>query len=318
MCTSTPLISVIVPIYNADKYLHDCLASIAAQTYKNIEAILINDGSTDNSEVIAKYFCKQDARFKLISQANAGVAAARQAGLTVAQGRYVIHTDADDLMIKSSLSNMYQSIGENNANIVIGDYLQKTHNSEQLYKHHLTDKKSYMQALLLGRYHASLWNKLISMELCKDITFLENINYMEDKLFLFKVLSKKEAVISVVNEVVYVYNFVSSSYTNNISQESMHASIRVTEELCQILSKEFSEPFINHIVNKNKVTVLLNSTLTQRKVHTASNKYILSDQYLPTKHKILIILDLFYFNFLITCYKRLKSNAKHPSRAKPL
>lgn len=318
MCTSTPLISVIVPIYNADKYLQGCLSSIAAQTYKNIEAILINDGSTDNSESIAKFFCQQDVRFKLISQANAGVAAARQVGLTAAQGRYVIHTDADDLMTKNSLSSLYQSIVENNTTIAIGDYLQKSDTSEHVVAHDITDKKSYMHDLLLGKYHASLWNKLISMELCKDVSFAKNINYMEDKLFLFKVLSKKEAIISVVNEVVYVYNFVSGSYTNNISKESMLASIKVTEELCQILSKEFGEPFINHVINKNKVTVLLNSTLTQRKMFTGSNRYILRDQYLPTKHKIVILLDLFYFNFLITCYKSLKNSAERQGKAKPL
>lgn len=92
------MISVIVPIYNAEKYLYDCLTSISNQTYKDFEVICVNDGSTDQSVIICETFIKQDDRFRLYNQDNAGVSSARNKALAVAKGEYVCFVDADDMI----------------------------------------------------------------------------------------------------------------------------------------------------------------------------------------------------------------------------
>lgn len=305
MKDNNPLISIIVPIYNAEEYLFDCLSSIANQTYKNIQAILINDGSTDSSYEIAKSFCEQDSRFKLISQANAGVAAAREVGLRAAKGEFVIHTDSDDLMTEKALEYLYRSIQENQTNIAVGAYINRQKEQESIVTHNSMNKDELIIDILLGKYHGSLCNKLICIDLCKDLYFEENINYMEDKLFLLKVLAKSDAKVSVTNEVVYIYNYVEGSYTTSISSESIDSSIRVTDILCSVFSGLYSDDFINHLKNRNKVMVLFNSNRSQRKVFPESFKYLFSDKLLSNKHKLILVLDFLFLNFIINAYRKI-------------
>ena len=305
MKSEKPLISIIVPIYNAEDYLLDCLSSIAAQSYENIEAVLINDGSTDNSYNIAKSFCENDPRFKLISQPNGGVGAARQAGLNAVTGEFVIHTDSDDLMTDKALEYLYQSIEENNSNVAVGAYVNKTRTGSIIVEHNPKSKDEFIVDTLLGKSHGSLCNKLISAELCKNIAFDSGINYMEDILFLMKVLANKKSILSVTNEVVYIYNFVEGSYTNSISTESIESSVIVTREICGIFSDTYNQKFISHLKNKNKVMVLLNSNFSQRDVFPESYKHLLFDKILPMKHKLIIFLDYIYLNFIINLYRKI-------------
>lgn len=182
MNSETPLVSIIVPIYNAEIYLAGCLSSIASQTYQNIEVILINDGSTDNSYNVAKLFCEKNSNFKLVNQANTGVAGARERGLRLAQGEFVIHADSDDLMAERAIEYLYKSIVENSSNIAVGSYVKESEVGKQIITHSAIDKDIFIRNIITGKYHSGLWNKLIKMDLCKDIGFDKNINYMEDKL----------------------------------------------------------------------------------------------------------------------------------------
>ena len=100
-------ISVIVPIYNDDRYLHECLDSIINQTFEDIEIICVNDGSTDESLNILKQYESRDCRVKVISQENKGVGAARNAGIKIASGEYIYFIDADDFLELTGLEEMY-------------------------------------------------------------------------------------------------------------------------------------------------------------------------------------------------------------------
>lgn len=307
MNAEASLISIIVPIYNAELYLKDCLESIAAQTYKDIEVILINDGSTDSSDDIAKCFCKKDTRFKLVSQVNSGVAAAREKGLRLVQGKFVIHTDSDDLMAKRAIEYLYKSIMDNESDIAVGAYTKQCSLGDEFITHQVFDKNDFIRNILTGKYHSSLCNKLIKAELCRDISFDKNINYMEDKLFLAKVLKKDNIKISIINENVYYYRRVASSYTNNISNESISSSIEVTDKVCSIFQDMYSEEFIAHIKNENKIRVLLDSNKTQRNTCPGSIKYLLYDKDIILKHKMLVLSDLLHMGYLIGFYKHLSS-----------
>ena len=308
MSSEVPLVSIIVPIYNAGFFLADCLSSIASQTYKNIEVILINDGSTDDSYNIAKTFCDKNSKFQLVTQANSGVAGARERGLRLAQGEYVIHTDADDLMTERAIEYLYKSIVDNGSNISVGAYIKESKSGQEVIKHYTAEKDNFTRKILNGGYLGVLWNKLIKMDLCKNISFDKDINYMEDKLFLAKILKKEKVIISIVDEVVYFYRMVDDSYTNKISYESILSSIKVTDEICHLFQDAYSDKFIAHLKNKNRVMVLLNSKTTQRNVFPESIKYFLNDKDLPLKHKIVILLDMLHMGCFIRLYRCLSIN----------
>ncbi|WP_339663878.1 glycosyltransferase [uncultured Psychrobacter sp.] len=307
MISNNELVSIVVPIYNAEIYLSKCLKSIASQTYEHLEVILINDGSTDGSGDIARSFCETDTRFKLITQVNSGVAAAREKGLRLVQGKFVIHADSDDLMAEKAIEYLYKSIVDNESDIAIGAYTKQCNIGEEFVTHHTCDKHDFIHNILTGKYHSGLWNKLIRTELCRDISFNESINYMEDKLFLSKVLKKDDIKISIINENVYYYRLVTSSYTNNISSDSISSSIEVTNKVCNIFQDIYSNEFIAHIKNKNKLMVLLNSQRTQRGIFPESNKYLLEDKNIALRHKIIIVSDLLHISYPIKFYKLLSS-----------
>ena len=113
-----PEISVIIPTYNTSKYLHECLESVLSQSFKNFEVICINDGSTDNSLEILKQFQNKDPRIKIIDQENQGVSTARNAGLKIAQGKYVGFVDSDDTIEKDFFGKLYDTAERNNADTV--------------------------------------------------------------------------------------------------------------------------------------------------------------------------------------------------------
>ena len=106
------MISVIVPIYNVEKYLEECLDSIKNQTYSNIEVILVNDGSTDKSKDICERYCKEDTRFKLINQANQGQSVARNNGVAASAGKYIAFVDSDDIIRHDYLEELIRYMSE--------------------------------------------------------------------------------------------------------------------------------------------------------------------------------------------------------------
>lgn len=116
------LISVVVPIYNLDAYLYQCINSIVGQTYRHLEIILVDDGSTDSALEICEYFRKIDARIKVIAQLNSGLVSARKAGLNAATGKYVFYVDGDDWIEPDCLCHYHRLAAAHDADMVIGDY----------------------------------------------------------------------------------------------------------------------------------------------------------------------------------------------------
>ena len=113
------LVSIVVPVYNAESYLYDCLESLINQTYRNIEIILVNDGSTDKSVSILEEYKKKDSRIKIITQNNSGVTKAREKGVCNSTGKWICFSDADDIMPLDGISFLANNI--DSADIVIGN-----------------------------------------------------------------------------------------------------------------------------------------------------------------------------------------------------
>ena len=112
------LISVIVPVYNVEEYLDECLESIKRQTYKNIEVILVNDGSTDNSQEICERYCQQDPRFHLINQENRGLSGARNRGIQESTAEFITFVDSDDIIKDDMLYQLIEKMDSEDIDIV--------------------------------------------------------------------------------------------------------------------------------------------------------------------------------------------------------
>ena len=131
-----PTVSVIIPAYNVEKYVYDCLNSITSQTLTEIEIIFINDGSTDNTFAIAQEFAKFDSRIKIINQSNAGQAAARNRGIEVAQGKYIGFVDSDDWVDKNFFCYLYNVAEKYNSDIAVGEIFRCNNlKRRKLYKY---------------------------------------------------------------------------------------------------------------------------------------------------------------------------------------
>ena len=117
-----PIISVILPVFNMEKYIDRCVNSVIGQSFSDWELILVDDGSTDGSGNICDEYAKKDSRIRVIHKKNGGVASARQIGTDEAEGKYSIHCDADDWIDSNMLENMYSEAQKENADIVVSNF----------------------------------------------------------------------------------------------------------------------------------------------------------------------------------------------------
>ena len=203
-----PLISIIVPIYNREQYLHKCIDSILSQTFTDLECILINDGSVDNSPSICDDYAAKDSRVVVIHQKNAGVSAARNAGLDAAQGKWIGFVDSDDFCDPGMYEFLLTNAEKHQADISICGYRSLNENMEIFKKTKafaditLSGKEAILDLFsLYSKYNTQyVYNKLINRKLFSDndktIRFDQTIKYSEDRLLLYFLLKKTDKIIS--------------------------------------------------------------------------------------------------------------------------
>ena len=192
---TTPAISVIVPVYNQERYLEKCLDSLRSQSFKNFETILVNDGSSDNSlSIMISYSKLFTTPVRIINKPNGGVASARNAGVSASSGKYLIHVDPDDWVEPNYLSELYHCAKENNADMVICDYYEEYSGETKIVNHDGLDEcsiKDLKLSLVNGKIWGTCWNKLIRREtIGQELCFEPFIDFQEDKLFIYRVLNK--------------------------------------------------------------------------------------------------------------------------------
>lgn len=189
-----PKVSVIIPVYNQERYLPRSLDCIARQNLTNYEVLLINDGSTDSSLTICTEYCAKYDFFRLINKTNGGVASARQTGLDNCKGEYVIHMDPDDYVESDFLGQLYKEAVATNADMVICDYYEVFKDKTVIFNHDFIRSSSPQELLLSiaeGTVWGVCWNKLIKTECIQGkVNFEPGINFHEDKLFITRVLHR--------------------------------------------------------------------------------------------------------------------------------
>lgn len=201
------LISIIMPVYNAEQYLRRAINSIIAQTMTEWELLLIDDGSNDSSPSICNEYASRDRRIKVIHKQNAGVSAARQDGLDAAVGEYVIHTDSDDWVEPDMLEELYKKAMEDEADVVICDFYDDNDGAVTLRKQQPTSLLP-CQVLreLFQQLHGSCCNKL-ARRVCYNkygIRFPNGINLCED-LLTWVQLFQHDIKISYLSKAFYHY-----------------------------------------------------------------------------------------------------------------
>lgn len=200
MSQHKPLVSVIVPIYNVEKYLYKCIDSIVNQTLKDIEIILVDDGSTDNSGKIIDEYAKQDARIVAIHKENGGQSSARNIGLEIAKGKYVGFVDSDDWISNDMYELLYKSIIEDNYDISVCGRCAYSSENQKLNEVSIKDETINLDEISLQNYVASklfyshtvvVWNKLYLKDIIDKYKIrFEDVSYVgsEDALFNYQVL----------------------------------------------------------------------------------------------------------------------------------
>lgn len=215
MKSEMPLVSVIVPVYMVEEYLSSCVDSIVNQTYKNLEIILVDDGSPDNCGKICDEYAQIDSRITVIHKENGGLSDARNAGIKTASGHYITCVDSDDYIAVDMVENLYNSIVKYDADISICCTKKTANRDEDLYKETAFDVKlmSPDQAIEEGLYNTSFplsaWGKLYRRKLFEDIEYPVGKLY-EDLFTTYKLFLKAKKIVY-YSKVGYFYYYRSNS-----------------------------------------------------------------------------------------------------------
>lgn len=194
-----PLISVIVPVYKVENYLRRCIESIQAQTYRNLEIILVDDGSPDNCGAICDEYASGDERIHVIHKANGGLSDARNTGINVARGEYLGFIDSDDFIANDMYELLYQRIIEENADISICDAAvtndgEKATFTDSEAKDIFEGEDILLAMIYRNRFTVNTWNKLYRRELFQNIRFPKGMLY-EDLATTYKLMMQAKCVV---------------------------------------------------------------------------------------------------------------------------
>ena len=241
------LISIIVPIYNTEKYLRECLNSIVHQSYENLDIILINDGSTDRSKEICEEYVNKDKRIRLINQKNMGAAIAKNTGLDLIKGGLFTIIDSDDILHPNNLEILYKNMIDTDADIIEGNFTTTLNkfNNELNIKNSIDVKnikifnteKALEELIINRKFHQTPWNKLYKTELLKDIRFPDG-KYIDDEYWTYKLFLNAKRISSLELITYYYRQHESSTMGKSYSIRRLDA-IDALQERCLIIKQRF-------------------------------------------------------------------------------
>lgn len=250
----TNLVSLIIPIFNGEKYLRECLNSICEQTYENIEIILIDDGSTDNSALIAKEFVSTDKRFKFFQFENRGCSAERNFGISICSGDYVGIVDQDDILHKQYVEYFMTLLIKYNVDVATSYKVNSfsginiSNNKLNFNKAELINGNEAAKFMLLNKFIIGPWNKIIKKELLtkNNIKFLENLYCGEGLVFSVDVFQATPFVI-VGNDAVYNYRIDNATSGNSTFSVKKLESTLLANEYIKSITKDKSKKMMKII-----------------------------------------------------------------------
>lgn len=264
------LISIVVPVYNTSLYLNRCLDSIINQSYNNLEVILVDDGSVDNSSLICMEYVKKDARFKYFKQKNGGAASARNFGINASSGKYIGFVDSDDVIHEDMFLTLYNNIIENDADLSICEVTRfsdspsfTTDNKVEVYS-----KEEALKILLEDKKICSYSvNKLCKLELIKDIEYPVG-KLQEDVGTVYKFITNSSKIVYTCSK-LYGYFTRSDSVTNTLNSKFIYDYFEMVEKRYN----DLLDLDITDYLKLNKANVILGSF-----IDLSLNRRLLSDK----------------------------------------
>lgn len=259
-----PKVSIIVPLYKAEDNLRQCIDSILTQTVKDLELILVNDGSPDRSGDIAEEYKGKDSRVIVIHQSNQGVAQARNIGINAAKGEYIGFVDADDWIEKNMYLEMYNLAKSNSADIVMCGYKKGNtssireekpplkegiYNSKDIVRQVITPMIGTVEKNFISwkyRVMGSVWRSIFKKELLieHNITFNKSLSYSEDLIFCIESLLKSNKV-AIINNTFYNYRSSENSLSNGYRNDLFKNLLVVDNIINKLLGKKLSPEILD-------------------------------------------------------------------------
>ena len=303
-----PLVSIIIPCYNAEKYLTNCLNSVLRQDWSHFEIICINDGSSDHTQCLLDEMQKKNNRIFVYSQENKGVAMARDFGVKVSKGEYIMFLDADDTLVDSALLLMMEralskdrpDIVVSSCNIIQNDKIKRN----KIIDFHSLDQLSYLKMILTGVCGWELWAKLFKREIfTRKQIHLPDFRMAEDGAVLIQLIC---ASVLIKSCPIPIYNYIQhpTSATHTKSIEYVEDTLRAGDFVQEYLKKyDFYESMKDYV---SAFHLLLYSTSTRRGYLNRKNKYVKA---ILVDHLRLKSLRLIPFKKAIYVFSLLKLHA---------
>lgn len=301
-----PLISLIIPIYNSEKYLFRCLDSILSQSFTDFEVLLIDDGSTDKSGDICDNYTKKDFRIKVFHKKNGGVSSARNLGLDNAIGEYVTFIDSDDWIDKDFLNNLFITANFR-ADLVVGEiqYNNKYNTVVTDNSIVIIDKLMYLKNLFISGF-TSVCNIMFKRTFVKNINLrFEPIRYSEDFIFSIKAICLAEQIVYVrdaiyhydrTNESSALHNYPNDMYKDLLYCDNMMIEFFKEQGLFEDLKRE-----MYWRVLRNKRELVLSTCLHNKfkAIIPEANNYILSCPVINLKMKMMMWFLVHHLDFIV-------------------
>jgi len=303
------LVSVIIPVYNVEKYLNKCIKSILEQTYSNLEIIIINDGSTDNSLDIIKSNMVEDERIFLIDIENAGVSNARNLGLKKARGKYVVFVDSDDWVEKDYIDLLVHFTEKNSCQLAVSNFDNNEDDQNREINYDIktiTGKKElYHHLLSVYNFSGFLWNKIFIMDIIKKnkISFNNKLHINEDLVFLCDYFQYCDRAIF-INKRLYNYIIRKNSALRSKFSYKQISKIHAMEKVINYYAKYDNDKlnilYYEYVIAAYKTLYILKINNVQNDKMILKCKKIIFENYKFTlknvsfKYKIkLIIIRIF-------------------------
>ena len=279
-----PLISIIIPVFNAEKWLHRCMDSVLAQTYDNFEIIAVSDGSTDGSDTILQSYAAQDARMQCVYQNNQGVSASRNHGLSMAKGEWICFVDADDYLHRDYLQSMLKAALDHQADVVAVHFFLELENGLRLPypfilpKKRLSGTEAIKQSFRILHFPTFIWNKLIRRQLLEDNAISFPSILYEDAYVVPMLYSKCDKVI-VLKCPRYHYMRRPASLTHAFACQHAQDYLTAANMLRHYFSESgcwtFWEKSYGRWLNRIMVQAYLSLHLSRRKMPSNDRRLLL-------------------------------------------
>lgn len=241
------VLSIIIPVYNSEKYLRETLRSVLAQTYKDFEVLIVDDGSPDRSPVICQEFAAKDVRFHVLSKQNGGVSSARNYGLERAKGKYIAFLDGDDCIDAPMYERMIQALEEHSADIVGCRVCKEQHYNPQ--RHEEASRRFLLSDVpreflsKKGYFIDSSLNKVYRRELIGGLRFDETISYSEDKLFVVEAFLRARRIV-LLPDVFYHYIQHGDSLSWQDTYSVWDGNYRVNKKIYEMFQNDIREKLL--------------------------------------------------------------------------